>query len=76
LSASAWTITRRTALAAIAVLALTGFYVGDPTRSEAKWSSAIEQAKQACLAPGQGAVNVEINPVGFGWFVTVPCGEL
>jgi hypothetical protein len=76
LSPRAWMITRRVVLAAIAVLALTGFYVGARSRSEDRWSSALEQAKQSCLEPGQYTVNVEINPVGLGWFVTIPCSEL
>jgi hypothetical protein len=76
LSPRAWMVTRRLALASIAVLALTGFYVGDRSRSEAKWSIALEQAEQSCLEPSQDTVDVEINPVGLNWFVTIPCREL
>jgi hypothetical protein len=68
-----WHRLRQVALVAIALIALSAFYVGNDFRFTPTWSGELAQADEACSA-GLPTVDVPVAPAG--WSATVPCSEL
>jgi hypothetical protein len=70
----AWSRLRPGALAAIALVALSAFYVGNDFRFEPRWSSELAAAREACLDEPIAVVDVPIAPLG--WSARLPCSEV
>lgn len=76
LSATNWRRVRVAVLSAVALLAATGFYVGERFRSEVNWDAQLERGKAVCAATRATSVQLQVAPAGFGEMATIPCAEL
>jgi hypothetical protein len=73
-SEETWLKLRRAGLVAIALVALSSFYVGNDFRFDPTWSGEVEAARAACVRDPAATVAVPVAPVG--WAAQLPCSEL